>query len=540
MAANYTQAWLEDPTSIRGILVEIGVLDITGLLGTAGAEATVYLSNIGYMSSDASISYLPYLTGSISTTESLSIDNTLSMSFGDIEISNPNGELDTWLDSTKFVWANRPIQVYYGDPRWSLTNLAAIHDTTNGGFEKVFDGIVFDIDSSSREVLNIKVRDKLQRLNEPISSSTLGTYGVWGGGQTNQDSIKPLVFGEVFNLTPMLIDPSTLEYQVNDGNTELILEIRDNGAPIYTDASIYTAGGTRPNNATITLSTGKFKLTNSTTGTITASVQGIKNSIDLDVGTGSLVPGVYSNNIANIISLITTQYGPSVTRLAPGDLDLDNFYNFSITNTRTIGTAITDRANILSICQDVLSSAYAQLYFNRKGLLQILQLGLPTADATVYINDSNILHHSLSISSKTEVVAATKVGYCRNYSVQNTLAASLPTLHNSLFTNEWNSETVVDSAIQTKYKVDTTPVQKDTCLITQSGASSLATRLNNYFKVPKTVYKFTGTASLLSLKLGQRVNLTHNRFGLSAGVLGQVISLSPNWKSSTVEVEVII
>ena len=537
---NYTQSWLEDPASIKGILVEATVKDILGQYGVAGSEVVIYLSSVGYTSSDASVSYLPYLTGNIQTTESLSIDGSLSMSFGDIELNNPNGDLDDWLDSTKFVWVNRPIQIYLGDPRWSLLNLAAIHDTAVSGFEKIFDGIIADIDSSSRESLNLKVRDKLNRLNEPVTDVTLGTYGTWVGGQTNQDSIRPLIFGEVFNISPMLVDPPNLEYMFNAGNTEAILEVRDTGGSLYTDPSVYTKLDTPISNVIVDLVNGKFKLKQPAKGTITASVQGVKNSINLD--TGALVSGTYVNNIANLVALIVTQYGPVASRLSASDLDLANLKAFSINsnNLQLVGLNIADRTNILNACQELLASTNAQLFMTRKGLLQLLQLGTTTSDASVNITDRDILHHSLQISNRTEVIAATKIGYCRNYTPQTALISSLPAAHNVMFNDEWYSTTVIDETVKTNYKLDSSPIQKDTALIKSTDAVALATRLNNYFKAPKTVYSFTGTSTLLSLKLGQAVVLTHNRFGLNLGKSGQVISLSPNWQTGTINVEVII
>jgi len=640
MAANYTQAWLEDPTSIRGILVEVTVKDIDGVYGTAGSENVIYLSNIGYMTGDSQTSYLPYLTGTLQTTESMSLDGSLTMSFGDIQIANTNGERDTWLDNTKFIWANRPIQVYVGDPRWQLATIADVRNTSTGGFQKIFDGIISDIDSSSRDVLNIKVRDKLQRLNEPLTDNKLGTNGTWGQGQSNQDSIRPLVFGEVFNISPILVDPSQLEYMFHDVNVgtnikattagtnlitctstkgfvlnatvvftatvvvsgtgltpatavfgglvagttyyiktinsdttftvsttsggsvvslttaaavttatvqaearvssaELVIEIRDNGVPIYTDQSVYTLTGVpRPQGATINYTTGKFKLTKPPSGTITASIQGAKRSVN--ISTGQLVEGTYVNNIANIIALIVTQYGLASVRLSPSDIDLVNFSSFATANTQSVGIAITDRTNTLQACRFIANSANANLFMNRTGLLQLLQLGTPTSDDKVYITDNDILHHSLQISSKTNVMAATKVAYCRNYTPQTTLASTLPANHNKIFQEPWLSNTVVDSTVQSDYKLDSTPVQLETALIRGTHSAALAQSLNSYWKVPRIIYSFTGTSKLLSLKLGQAVNIIHNRFGLTSGKDGQVISLSPNWVSGTISVEVII
>lgn len=606
--SNVTQAWLADPTHILGLLVEITAKNVS-----TGTETTFYLSNIGYTTTSADVSYLPNLSGNIQTTESITLDGTLSMSFGDIKIANYNGELDDWLDRTKYIWDSRAVQVYLGDPTWTAATLTDVHTV----FEKVFDGIIEDVDSSDRESINVKVRDKLNRLNYPISDNVLGTYGTWANGQTNQDTVRPLVFGEVFNMSPVLVDPAYLEYMFNDGTSELAIEIRDNGVPIYTDVTVYgttvtsttattnyvncistqnlsvgasivfdtsignivagttyyvktiasptaftistladgntfvlataTASGTirvrninRPDRAIVDLTTGKFTLKSPPEGTITMSLQGLKRSVDLSAtGTAGLL-STYTNNIANIITLIVTQYGQVDNRLTSSDLDLANLRAFVAANTAAVGIALKDRVNVLEVCQKLARSANAQLFFNRLGLLQLLQLGTPTADAVMSITDGDILHHSLHISNKTKVIASTKIGYSLNYTPQTALAGSIPADSNYMFNDEWYSKTVTDTAVQSTYKLTAAPVQTDTNLIRGVDATALATTINDYFKVPHTVYAFTGTAKLLYLKLGQQVTLTHNRFGLISGKTGQVITLSPNWADGTINVEVII
>lgn len=606
--SNVTQAWLADPTHILGLLVEITAKNVS-----TGTETTFYLSNIGYTTTSADVSYLPNLSGNIQTTESITLDGTLSMSFGDIKIANYNGELDDWLDRTKYIWDSRAVQVYLGDPTWTAATLTDVHTV----FEKVFDGIIEDVDSSDRESINVKVRDKLNRLNYPISDNVLGTYGTWANGQTNQDTVRPLVFGEVFNMSPVLVDPAYLEYMFNDGTSELAIEIRDNGVPIYTDVTVYgttvtsttattnyvncistqnlsvgasivfdtsignivagttyyvktiasptaftistladgntfvlttaTASGTirvrninRPDRVIVDLTTGKFTLKSPPEGTITMSLQGLKRSVDLSAtGTAGLL-STYTNNIANIITLIVTQYGQVNNRLTSSDLDLANLRAFVAANTAAVGIALKDRVNVLEVCQKLARSANAQLFFNRLGLLQLLQLGTPTADAVMSITDGDILHHSLHISNKTKVIASTKIGYSLNYTPQTALAGSIPADSNYMFNDEWYSKTVTDTAVQSTYKLTAAPVQTDTNLIRGVDATALATTINDYFKVPHTVYAFTGTAKLLYLKLGQQVTLTHNRFGLISGKTGQVITLSPNWADGTINVEVII
>ncbi len=519
---SYSQSWLEDPSVRRCILIKATVYDVI-----ATSEISIYMSTTGYMTADAAVMYLPIVRGGLNFNESLSSDGSPSVSYGDVEIFNGNGDYDTWLDNTKYVWVNRPIQIYYGDPTWITANAAAVATT----FELIFDGLIADIDSKSRETINIKVRDKMERLNTPLTETKIGTYGTWAGGQTNQDTIKPLVFGEVHNVEPVLINPATLEYLVNDGLTELVIELRDSGIPIYTAVTL--TGG-----ATINHTLGTFTLSYPLAGVLTASLQGVKKSMNLL--TGALVSGTYSNNIANLIALITTQYGKSYTKLAAADLDLTNLDAFENANTQAVGIVVSDRENLLTVCQSLAASIGAQLFFTRKGKLQLLRYGVPTTDTSVTITENEILYKSLNIVNRTSIVAATKLAYCKNWTVQANLLTSIPPQHKELFAEEWLTTTSTDTAVQALYKLNIDPVEKETMLIKATHASAEATRLNNYFKVVRTTYGFRGTSKLLSLKLGQPVTLTHSRFGLSAGKAGQVVSLSPNWSTGFIDVEVII
>lgn len=531
---SYSQAWLEDPRSIRSIFVIVSRYNVS-----TTSEETLYLSTTGYVTTNADVSFDPILTGGVSLNESLSVDGGLSFSFGDIEISNPNGDLDTWVSDSSYVWVNRPIKIYYGDPQWNTTNITSFETD----FLKIFDGLVANIDSRNRTTLNIKVRDKMERLNAPLTENKLGTYGTWGAGtQPNKDTIRPLVFGEVFNIEPLLVDPSLLKYMFNDGTTaasELVIEIRDNGVPIYTAPGI-TAGLTT--GATIDLTNGTFVLAHPLAGGITASIQGVKNSINLS--TGALVTGTYDNNIANLIALITTQYGKSYTKLTASDLDLTNLSTFAAANTQAVGISISGGENVLTVCQQLADSIGAQLYFNRVGKLQLLRLGAGfTGSSVTTITDSDILLNSLSISSKLNVVAASKIGYVKAWVVQEGLVTGIPDEHKLMFATEWYTRTATNSTAQSLYKLHVDPQQKDTMLLVGADADSEASRLKNYYSSPKTIYKMTCTSNMLGLELGQNITLIHNRFGLyngGSGRAGQIYSLSPNWLAGTVEVEVII
>lgn len=231
-------AWLKKSASISCVLVEVNVM-------VGGVETTRYLSTKGYVSgpadTPANTHYAPGIVGGVKFTETLPLDGTATLAFGDIEIENIAGNRDSWFDD---VWNNRAIKVFIGDVSWIRSD-----------FRQIFEGIVAGIDAKDRGRINLKISDKLQRLNTPITENKLG------GTTANADRLLPLCFGECHNITPLLTDSTVNEYQVHDGPIENIIEVRDNGVPVA---------------FTPFLTTGKFRLTVQPSGQITASVQGAK------------------------------------------------------------------------------------------------------------------------------------------------------------------------------------------------------------------------------------------------------------------------
>lgn len=520
-----TENWLMDNTAKRCVLAKVQVYDVVG-----GSDIYLYLSTTGYAA--GSTSYQPIISGGLQFSESITINGSTSVSYGDLEINNPNGEFDAWLDDSQYIWVNRTIQLYYGDPLWVATDT---NDVANNIFELIFDGLIVDIDSKSRTKLNIKVRDKMERLNTPVTEANLGASGSWGtNAQPNKDAVKPLVFGEVHNMTPLQTDPSTLEYMANSGPAELILEVRDNGVPIH------TSGGITGITSYIG-TTGKFTLNTPPAGVITISVQGVNNSINL--GTGALVTGTYVNTITNLIALIATQYGRASTKLSATDLDLTNLSSFDSSNAIPAGIIVNDSSTVRTICGLLAESIGAQLFFSRIGKLQILRIGNGFANSAITtITDIDIISNTLQVQEKIPVIAAAKIAYCKNWTVQRDLMTGIPDSHKVMFSEEWMTITSTTdySAVAAKYKIDQEPEQKNTYLITTTDGTNEANRLAGLYSTARTLYTFTGTPRLLQLQLGQNINITHNRFGLSGGKNGQIVTLGPNWTTGLVNVGVLV
>lgn len=527
----YSQTWLEDTTRARGLLVVATAYNVL-----AAQEQILYWSTMGFVTTDG-VAFNPIIASDVKIAETIALDGSISMTYGDIELLNRNGEIDDFLDNSRWVWSNRGIKIYYGDPSWRITSISQLGNANPDTFELIYDGLIDDCKSRNRGVVNIILRDKLERLNVPVTENTIGTTGTWSGGQTNQDTIKPLIFGEVYNITPVLVNPATLTYRFNDDNSsyESLIEIRDNGYPIWYSADF--SGATTGTSGT---SIGTFSLTRPASGAITCSVQGVKTT--WSVSANSAVSSTYINNIPDTIRLLLTDYGTAGKRFSTAEIDnasfktvLDSFG----TSTPACGYAVVDRINLLQVVQELASSIGCQIYSNRKGVIRLLRLGV-SATSSFTIEDQDILIGSLSINDKTENIGAVKLAYCKNWTVQQNLATLIPDSAKTDMAEEWLVKTVTDSATLSLYRLTSDPQRKTSYLITTESAQREAQRLLDYYKTQRTVYSFTARSRCIGLNLGDWVTIRHNRFGLQNGKAGQIISISPQWCKGLVDLEVMV
>lgn len=503
---NY-QSWLEKPGLIKVLLVQVDSF-VNGVLSTK------YLSTHQLVVSG--VTYSAVLKNGFDITESISVEYAASISYGDIEIYNANGEYDSWLSSSH-VWVNKPIRIYYGElPKPGVT-------TVIDDYEQVFDGIVSDLDSKDRFTLNLKIRDKLEKLNTSLSETLLGNYYNGSSVPTttyvnqNSNSLRPVCFGEVFNVTPLLTDPVNLHYMINTVAVESILEVRDNGVPVqFSTAAPVPAGS--------------FRLTQTPVGTVTCSVQGTKQLVNTTTGA---VSSGYSATASNTILTILRNYGKG---LAASEVELSSFLSLGA---QSVGVYLTDRSNVLQVCQDIAKHCGLVVSTTRLGKVKLVDLAIPTS-ATVTITDRDVLLNSFSLSRKIDVIAGVKIGYSRNYTQQQNLLTAIPQDHKDFFASTYAESLAKDDAVKSTYSITTEPVLEETYLIEDVEAATVAQKKLNLFKTPRFIYKMTCTAKYLSLQVGDSVLLNNiSRYNIS-NTYGLVVSTKPNWMKESIEVEVLV
>ncbi len=485
-------AWLQSSAAYRCVLIEAAAR-------VNGVETMIYMATRSFTTSPADSSantqYLPIATVGTLFTERLSLEGDGALSTGDLEIDNTAGVRDAWAGAG-YVWKNRTDRAFIGDIRWPRSD-----------YRMIFDGVAADLAPRGRQGLSLKLRDKLQRLNTPITEAKLG------GDTEQRDTLLPTALGQQFNVTPLLVNGAILKYQVHAGPIDKIIEVRDNGAPVA-----FTAD----------LATGTFVLHDAPAGVVTASVRGD-------------AAGGYVDTAAQVVKRLVTSYGKPSDRFTDEDLDLASFAAFDAAHPQPMGLYSTERLNVLVACQMILGSLGAQLVMSRLGKLRLVKLSLPGAGSPFVIRPEHMLEvqgaSTLQPTGRTDVVGAVKLGFAKNWTVQDAgTLANLPEVHKALFTEEWLTTTKTDASTLATYRLNAEPVQIDTMLLTRADADAEAQRRLDLWKVPRTTYEFDGVPELLQLELGQAVTVYSPRFSMAAGVSGIVISLAPDWNTGRVKV----
>ena len=504
--------WLNTPGHIKCVLA-----DITEVGNFVNANvSSFFLSNVAYFGNNQN--YNAAITGGLSFSESLNVDGQASLSFGSLEIVNTNGIHDTYL--TSYIWNKRPIKVYLGDPSWPKQD-----------FVLIFDGLVQEITAPNENALSFTLFDKLQRLNDPISERTLVTLGadrtaasLTAYSETALSNVLPLLFGEAFNIQPLLVDKggatgSGQTYMVHDGAVAGTIEVRDNGVPIT---------------VTDNPSTGTFTLLSSPFGTITCSAQG-------------RTP--YTNTVAGIITqLVTTDYGTQANRFTTGEVSFGDFLN-----TSAVGFYCSDRTNILDACNQLAKSVNANLIcpsivvtdgvVSNNSSLRLIEIKAPAGTPKYTLSDDNMILNTLSIQQMFSVKPSIKLGYCKNYTIQSTVSAGVNP--QSRFDEPYLYTTKENNAKKTLYRDSGTVAEEETLLLTTAGATAEAEKRLALWEKQRYIVTADYLPHLMFVQLGDIVRVKSARFRLTTeelpnGTLGMVYSVTRNWTTGIVSIGVLV
>lgn len=400
---------------------------------------------------------------------------------GALQLSNADGALDAM---TALAFDGRRVRVLLGGDDFAYSEFETIFDGTA-------DGIEFD-----DETVTVRLRDLQSWFEAGIVRGVYGGTGGLDGRSGLKDREKPLAFGRAYHVPALLVDPSTLTYQVHDGPIEDVDAVYDSGLALTGVAGAPAAG-----QYSVDASNGTFRLGASAAGTVTANVRGDK------------VDGVYVETVAGLIRRLVT------TRASHQDLlavDGSGFAAFDAANDDTVGLWVREGSTLAEALDALADSLGAHYGFDRSGRLTIGRVEEPAGSAVAAYDESHVLE--IERLAVARPVWRHTVEYRRYWQTLDagSIAGAVTEETRADLAEAVRVEAASDPSVRALHPLSVDAVIS-TLLTESASAAAEANRLLTIFGSGRVAFRVLLKTQPFALELGQTVTLTYPRHGLSEG-----------------------
>ena len=417
--------------------------------------------------------------------------------------------------------------VYFGD------------GATFSDYKLIFSGVIDEIDFSySRSgsgdiVLTVrslkKLFDKSIQTNayQGTNSGSTGNEGESDSSIVNQ--LKPLCFGEVKNITPVLVNYAGLRYQVHDGEIENVTAVYANGAALVEDVSNPPAAG-------------KYYV-DKTLGIITLGTAPAGELITCDVKGAKLgSPATYYNKASDIIiAVLRSYYG-----MSDSEIDTASFDTLATNAPYVVGVYLSEitapdkeqnaTLTYTSIFDKLLDSIGSFWTFNNQNKFTVGQFDVPdNVSPIVSFNEDEIIDISLiknSDENRGVPLATLDLHGEFNFTVQASgLAGSVIASRIEWLKNQTRKVSKFNSNNGIIYNADIAVISRDTFITNISDVDTEAARLMVIYETSRKFFRvvFDQTVLPTNLDINTVITLVFPRFNLTNGKKFLVMGIKNNY-----------
>lgn len=497
----------------------IYLVEVTAATDTSGTSTVLRFSSEDYVTgpaeSPANTYYEPRVKTPADITRNLFATGTTSgatrVGYGVVELVNVDGGLD-YMNTYGFD--GRALTIKIGEPSDGYASFTTI---LSGTMEQV---------EFSFQTVTILARDKLAVLDLPLQKTEYAGSNTLPNGIEGTDDLKgqkkPLLYGQVYNISPPCVNTSKLIYQVSDLLINDVSAAYDRGVGLtkgadYTSMSDMTttapsAGGYR----VLKTSTGSyFRLGSTPTGQVTCdAVQGATTA---------------DRTAAQLIKAIAIKGG-----VDSGDVNASDVTALDTANSSVVGVWVFGDDPALSVIDQVAQSVGAWYGYDATGGFRMGRFEAPSGAADIEINDDNIVSiETIRPNDTDRGLPAYKVilTYLKNYTVQDSdLASSVTADRRSFLRYAYQSGYTEDATVKNQFLL-ASEINRNTLLITSAAASTEASRLLTLYKTNRYMYQVRIALDVAEHlpDLNDIANVTLDRFGLDSGKLFRIIGISSNY-----------
>lgn len=420
--------------------------------------------------------------------------------FGAVEIINSDGALDNIIQAHSVD--GRSVRIRFGPYMADSKDFAVIADMVAVGWQP------------GDESVRLTLRDQSYNLDQPVQVNLYAGTGDEEGTAELEGKPKPLCYGDSPGVTPVLVDPPHLIYQIHDGQVFAIDAVYDRGGLLTLDTSVGTGGDAADTGALVSASVGAskfatctargtFKLGSSPAGVITADVR------------GDVKGGVYTDDLAAIaLRIMYDRAG-----LSPLLVDEGTFIGTAAAG-GPVGLYIdqNDVPSASAIIDRLIGSVAGWWGSGISGKLRASRLLLPeTTEPVVFLDQYDIV--SLTPEAKPVPRWRQRVGYAPNWTVQRgeDLDVTVSDARRQVLTEPYSVVIRSNATLQIRHLAAQDPAIVETLLRDSADAQALADYLQSLYGVERQIYRVVVKYQGLGIDLGACVNLSYPRFGLAAG-----------------------
>jgi hypothetical protein len=440
------------------------------------------------------------------------IGEEITIGLGEVTLNNSEGDYDFLaVDHTP---KGQRIIIRMGDRRRPKSE-----------WKTILNGYMTDL-QIDRETITFRLRDAGYQLDVPASPSVyLGTGGAEGGDDL-KNKTKPIGLGWNNNVSPPLVIPASLSYQLHDGQIHQVTKVYVRGVEMvfhadYADIAALEAASLSIGEYATCLALGWIRIAvaaGTELGQVTCDFAGDKTG------------GVFVETTADCVRRLINK---STSLVDPDDLVDSSFDTLNTAQPAEIGYYIPvgSSETVARAVARMMAGIGGWCGAKRSGRLEVKRFTAPSGASTGSYTRFNIVPDVKLAQMPTDLSPPpwrVNIGYDRNNTIQTDLADSVSATRRAYLEDRAGMR--IASAESNAIRIDFPPghelIKTDTFFRDEADAAAEATRLLALYGTSRALYVFRLCEPLFTHELGQNVTLTRARFDLTAGKLARIVKLT--------------
>lgn len=401
---------------------------------------------------------------------------------------------------------------------------------------RLYDGIAQGNAEIDEELFSLKLFDDNAKLDIPVQPSVYGGTGGIDGDANVKGKRKQLVLGAAPNVTLLLIDAPNLVYQGHDGAVlgfahvyDRAVELTVNATADYADYASLIAATITPGRWASCKALGIIRLGAKPDGAITATFSGAAVNNGLVAGAGASGAALTDTfSLAHYLITIST---------ANVVVDLGSVTTAKAAQGAAIAYVVgpDESKTLRQALDELMTGVLGWASFRRDRSFEFGLFALPTATALGDYTDKDFFElKKLPLPDDMDpppyrIAAAYSRNFTQQTDIDATVDASTQTLRKDKYSIAYSNNASLTATIQAAHPQSKDPAVIESWFVNSADAIAFCNAvLTLKGAAARALYQGRMFADAYGLNIGNTVQFTDDRFGLTSAKLLTLVSIDDN------------